>query len=93
MQLLFLLTVSVACVICSPIQQLAPLTLEDSASRIPGEYVVVLKEDIEDERVSWHMSAVRDLLARHGNNNTHNVLMHEYNLGGFRGYGAKMDDK
>jgi subtilisin family serine protease len=67
--------------------------LEDSASRIPGEYVVVLKEDIEDERVSWHMSAVRDLLARHGNNNTHNVLMHEYNLGGFRGYGAKMDDK
>ena len=43
--------------------------------------------------VSSHMSAVRDLFAHHGNNNTHNLMMHEYNLEGFRGYGAKMDDK
>ena len=42
--------------------------------------------------VSSHMSAVRDLFAHHGNNNT-NVLMHEYNIGEFHGYGAKMDDK
>lgn len=28
----------------------APLILEDSASRIPGEYVVVLKDGIEDEK-------------------------------------------
>ena len=28
----------------------APLTLEDSPSRIAGEYVVVLKEGIEDEK-------------------------------------------
>ena len=73
MKLLFLLIVSVTCVVCSPIQEriyqlhillffckialariillvTAPLTLEDSPSRIPGEYVVVLKEGIEDEK-------------------------------------------
>ena len=27
----------------------APLTLEDSTSRIPGEYVVVLKDGIGDD--------------------------------------------
>ena len=39
------------------------------------------------------MSAVRGMFAHHGNNSTHNVLMHEYNFEGFCGYGAKMDDK
>jgi subtilisin family serine protease len=90
-QLLF--TVSIACILCSPTHQLAPLTLEDSTSRIPGEYVVVLKDGIGDDEVSAHMSTVRDLFADHGNNNTHNVLMHEYKFEGFCGYGAKMDDK
>jgi hypothetical protein len=55
--------------------------------------VVVLKDGIGDDEVSAHMSTVRDLFADHGNNNTHNVLMHEYKFEGFCGYGAKMDDK
>ena len=40
----------------------APLIIEDSASRIPEEYVVVLKEDIEDAKgiyniiIMYHLS-------------------------------------
>ena len=40
-----------------------------------------------------HMSAVHDLFASHDNENTRNEIIHEYDLGNFRGYGAIMDDE
>jgi subtilisin family serine protease len=83
--------VMAALVACATAVKTAPLLAEHSPTRVPGEYVVIFDEQVSDDEVTTHLFTVRNLMSYHGNGT--NVLMNEYHIGKFRGYGAKMDDK
>jgi subtilisin family serine protease len=76
---------------CAAAKPMAPLLAEDSASRVPGEYVVIFEETVTDRDVFTHVRSVRNLMSYHGNKT--NFVKGEYHIGSFRGYGAMMDDK
>ncbi|CAI8014581.1 Cuticle-degrading protease [Geodia barretti] len=80
-----------ALAVCACATSLAPLLAEDSTSRVPGEYVVIFDESVTDDDVFSHVRTVKNMMSYHGNKT--NFVMHEYHIGSFRGYGAKMDDK
>jgi hypothetical protein len=88
MKILLLVAALAVCACATP---LAPLQVEDSASRVPGEYVVIFDESVTDDDVFSHVRTVKNMMSYHGNKT--NFVMHEYHIGSFRGYGAKMDDK
>eukprot|EP00731_Ephydatia_muelleri_P006094 Em0003g342a len=69
---------------------LAPLLSEALHDSIPGEYIVILNQQLSSKNVTDHLTVARKLITEYGNGSS---LTAVYGVGKFNGYAAKLNDK
>ncbi|KAL5502356.1 hypothetical protein EMCRGX_G009111 [Ephydatia muelleri] len=57
---------------------------------IPGEYIVILNQQLSSKNVTDHLTVARKLVTEYGNGSS---LTAVYGVGKFNGYAAKLNDK
>ncbi|KAL5502275.1 hypothetical protein EMCRGX_G009021 [Ephydatia muelleri] len=68
----------------------APLLSEALHDSIPGEYIVILNQQLSSKNVTDHLTVARKLVTEYGNGSS---LTAVYGVGKFNGYAAKLNDK
>ncbi|KAL5502272.1 hypothetical protein EMCRGX_G009018 [Ephydatia muelleri] len=68
----------------------APLVSEALHDSIPGEYIVILNQQLSSKNVTDHLTVARKLVTEYGNGSS---LTAVYGVGKFNGYAAKLNDK
>jgi len=102
---LFLVTLLLATVVAFPSyggsddNTVAPLLSYPNAEYIPGEYIVVFKDVVTDERISCHHNDVNSLLyeerrvlKRGFMDELISGIRHTYDFEGFRGYSGRFSE-